>query len=263
MQDFWQVVVLAVVQGVAEFLPISSDGHLALTRALLGKLFSGGIASRSGLELDVMLHLGTLGSIVVVYWTELWKLLVNRPRLWRVLLATIPAVLCGLLLKDQIEAVFLLPIWAAVGLIVTGVMLLLIGRGFGSDLTEDQLSWSQTVYIGCFQALALLPGVSRSGSTICAGQSCGLSRLAAARFSFLMAVPVISGAVALKLSDLIRKPPSTSDGLLMALGAAISFCVGLIALRWLLSIVGRGSLAYFGYYCLIVGGVAAYLTWPA
>ena len=250
----WQIILLAVVQGIAEFLPISSSGHLVVLATLLGAS-----ADKFDLvELNIVLHAGTLGSILVVYRQQLYAALTRDWRLLFLLVAaTIPAVITALLLKaTHADSLLASPLVAGVCLLVTGGILLLSQRLSQHEQTYSETTWWQAWWIGCAQAFAILPGISRSGSTICSGQALGLSREAAATFSFLMAVPAILGAIVLELAKSLTKSPEASAAMspwLLLLGAFVSFVVGWGALLLLLKMVQRGRLHWFAWWCFAVG----------
>jgi undecaprenyl-diphosphatase len=246
------------VQGVAEFLPISSSGHLVLGEVLLRRLAGESApdlgAADSNLTLNIALHVGTMGSIVVIYWRQLWGAL-RQPRLVAaIVVATIPAGLAGILLKDQLDEIFGSPLAVGSALCFTALLLWTSRRFDRGEATLPEVSLKQAIAIGLFQAVALIPGVSRSGSTIVCGQWVGLRREAAATFSFLMAVPVIAGAAVLMAAKLLQQGTTTaSQWRAYGLGAAVAFVVGVIALKWLLSLISRGKLHQIAWYCLGVG----------
>lgn len=249
-----KAIVLGIIQGITEFLPISSDGHLVIFHALLenwfGKPDSPGA---SPLHFDVVLHIGTLGSILVVYRRELFGLLSNLRLCLLILLATIPAGVIGLLLKDQVEQAFNSPLMAGYGLLVTAGMLL-SGHVWGRERKGlDLLTPRDAILIGFAQSLAIGPGISRSGSTIPVGLICGLRREAAATLSFLMAVPVIGGAALLVIKDILAGKGGTFRTDLLIAGTLTSFVVGVGALTLLLKVLARGKLHWFAYYCIVVG----------
>lgn len=247
-----RAIILGIVQGITEFLPISSDGHLALMQSSLNHWF-GETGAGDTLELVLALHLGTLISIIAVFWKEL-KDLPKRPALCGlIILSTIPAGIVGLLLKKTFEEAFNSPLIAGVGFLVTSLALLIGQRLERPRIQEGQLSWLQAVWIGCCQTLALLPGVSRSGTTIAAGLSTGLDRSASARYSFLMAVPVIGGAILLQAKDVWEKGETSHSSLALGLGALTAGLVGYVSLSWLLRIVTQRRLHWFAYYCLVLG----------
>ena len=264
--EFIEVTLLAVVQGIAEFLPISSSGHLVV----LGKLFERWLGDplakeKENIVLNLTLHAGTLAAILVVYRKDLWGIW-RRPKLClAVVLATIPATLAYALLKKYVEATFEKPIVVACGWLVTAALLWYAPRAHRGNRPLAELTLLDALKIGCFQAVSLVfRGVSRSGSTISGGLFTGLSREAATEFSFLIAIPAIAGGAILGFvlplaKALFRGASLTATGtellggyspLALLLGGLISFIVGLISLRWLLKIVVRRGLDGFVYYVL-------------
>ncbi|HMC12589.1 MAG TPA: undecaprenyl-diphosphate phosphatase, partial [Pirellulaceae bacterium] len=266
MQQFslLQVLVLAVVQGVTEFIPVSSDGHLALVEPLIW----GGSAPRpNSMDLTIVLHLGTLGSILVYYRERILRLLgEDRGVLWLIVLGTIPAVVlvlgCKLLLNDAFEEYLKDVRLAGLMLPVTGAALIWSQRHAGGNRQYRELKWTDSVLIGIAQAAAILPGLSRSGSTIAAGLTLGMSRSAAATYSFLLAIPALAGAGVYEAFKMLKQPePLSASPRDLAIGAAVSFAVGLAALALLQRVVERGRLHYFGWYCVGLGVVVVALTW--
>jgi undecaprenyl-diphosphatase len=263
---------LAVVQGIAEFLPVSSSGHLVVLDSLYHRLFGSGKVELENAVLTVTLHLGTLAAILVVYRRDLWGIW-RKPRLClAIVAATIPAAALGFYFKEQIEATFKKPLVVACGWVVTAGLLRYGQRLGRNDRPLEELTYTDAVVIGCFQAVsALFRGVSRSGSTIAGGLFCGLTRDAAASFSFLIAIPVTAGAALVKGAPLIKlllvrlgllsaaSGPASQEvatllggysPLVLAIGAATSFVVGLVSLRWLLRIITVRGLNGFAWYCL-------------
>ncbi len=263
-----QAIVLAIVQGITEFLPVSSDGHLVLVPWLFGW-------PDQGLAFDASIHLGTLGAVIVYFrreWVGLARGLVTGSavkfgnphgeageiRPWRLALliaiALIPTAFIGFALKDTVEGPLRKPQWAGAFLIVTAVLLA------GGDYLSKQLRRMEAarprdaIVMGIAQGLAVLPGLSRSGSTIAAGLATGLTREAAGRLSFLIAVPAIIGAGALVLVDIARTNNVTNPGWgVIAIGIAGSFMTGLLALGLLMRLLRRGSLKPFAIYCALLG----------
>lgn len=266
LNEFIEVMLLAVIQGIAEFLPISSSGHLVV----LGKLFERWLGDpaadpKENIVLNLTLHVGTLAAILVVYRKDLWGIW-RRPKLCAaIVLATIPAAAAGVALKKFIEPTFKMPLVVACGWLVTAGLLWYLPRLGHGQRPLEELTFVDAIKIGCFQAVsAVFRGVSRSGSTIAGGLFSGLSREAAAAFSFLIAIPVIAGAALLELLPLLkayfRGTASAAEGAsvllggyspaALLLGAVTSFVVGLISLRWLLRIITRRGLDGFVYYVL-------------
>lgn len=251
--EFFQAIILGVVQGIAEFLPISSSGHLVIFDALLQQFFGTSTGDSEKLQLNVALHLGTLFSIVFVYWSDLWRLLRQPKLIVCIIVATIPAAVVGLTLKDWFESLFQTPLVAGCCLFATAG-LLLAGQHFErNELPIDKLTPGRALIIGLFQAIALLPGISRSGSTIAGGLLTGLRREAATAFSFFIAIPAIGGAAVLTARDIWKGAGETIDPVIMLAGMITSFVVGLFALTWLIRIVTQRKLHWFAIYCGTVG----------
>ena len=255
--DILQAVLLGIIQGVGEFLPISSSGHLVICGELLENVLGTSSDNSDKLLMNVTLHAGTLLSILVVYRREIWKLRVQPRVIGLIILASIPAGGLGLLFKDLFESVFATPMVAGVALFVTAGLLVGGQKFERADLSlpYEELPFGKAFLIGLFQAAALIPGISRSGSTISGGLISGLKRDSAAAFSFLMAIPVIGGAAILKLKDVVTSEVPLESGQATALlaGGATAFVVGLFTLRWLVSLIACGKLHWFAYYCVGVG----------
>lgn len=247
MVTFAQAAVLGVVQGITEFLPISSTAHLYLVPWLLGW-------PEHSLAFDVALHMGTLAAVTAVFWRDLLDLAVAairegmrtpRGRLgWGVAAGTVPAALAGLILEDVVEEVLRSPLVMAASLALLGVVLWLVDRRAAHTRRLDQVAFSDVVYVGFAQMLALVPGVSRSGITMTAGLLEGLEREAAARISFLLSFPVILGAGVLKLPDIgggVRDP-------VFWIGVLTSAGTGFLAIRYLLAYLRRGTYSVFAAY---------------
>jgi len=260
MPEFVAMLILAIVQGLTEFLPVSSSGHLVLMQHVLD--------TREGdVFFDVVLHLGTLGSVLVVYRREVMRLLrFDRAALGYVgslALGTLPAVAVGLLAKDAIEGVFHSPLFAAGGLLATAAILLSTRRSRQPQM-EIPEPWEprpvrpfKALLIGCAQAFAILPGISRSGSTIAASLWVGLEKAEAARFSFLLSVPAILGALILQLASGAGAAVATTGEFgALVLAALTAFAVGLVAIRWTALAVVKAHFWKFSGYCVVLGLVA-------
>jgi undecaprenyl-diphosphatase len=249
-----QMLILAIVQGITEFLPISSSGHLVVIEALMG-------VAHDATDVNIVLHAGTLGSILIFYWRRIWRLLLEDRRvIGPLIVGTIPAVIAGLFIKEHVDRLLESPVVAGLMLPVTGLMLLWISRRQPGDKTYQQLSYRDALTIGLFQAVAITPGISRSGATIVAGLMVGLKRQDAATFSFLLAIPVISGAVLLSYLDMqTTDAVATTQLTTMLWGAVLALLVGLLALQWLIGWVVRGKLYYFAWWCIPLG--IAVLAW--
>lgn len=240
-----QSLVLGIVQGITEFLPISSSGHLILIPSLFGW-------PEQPLAFDAVIHLGTLAAVFVALREDLPKLFLNKFRLgWTILAATIPALTIGYLFKDQIETVLRSPIVVAVSLALWGVLLWIADRSLSTkpSLTSDiqKISYHRAMFIGLAQAIALIPGTSRSGVTITAGLFTGLSRETAARFSFLLGIPAIAAAGGLSLLHVLNGSESVAL-LPLTIGFLTSFLSGLLAIRFLFKILKSTSYIPFVIY---------------
>ena len=250
--------ILGIVQALTEFLPVSSSGHLVIAQHILGTSPTGDAA------FEVAVHLGTLFSILVVLRTEIFTLCSGllsaqyRHKSWRedmtfIILSAIPAGVIGVLFKDDLESAFSNLWGVGVALIFTGAVLLSTRKLSGQ---RQNITLLDTLSIGLAQAIAILPGISRSGSTISVALWLGIERERAAKLSFLMSLPVIGGAGLLKGLDLMEHPLSTELFQPLIVGTASSFIFGLFALSWMLKWISRPSFAYFGIYCLVAGLIA-------
>lgn len=263
MSDYIELILLGIVQGLAEFLPISSSGHLVLTKSLWA--YWSGEPPLTGNTVEILLHIGTLASIFLVYWKELWELR-RQPRLCGLLLlATLPAACVGLTLKDWFEQAFNSPLMVGFGLLMTAALLTIGQSVRRGQYTEQTLAWPGLLLVGCFQALALVPGISRSGSTIVGGLVLGMDRIAATRLSFLLAVPVTGGAILVTAKDWWEQPSLDVSLGPLAVGTVVAFVIGYAALQGLIRLVSRAGLLWFAGYCAAVGCVtiAATLWSPA
>lgn len=265
-----EIIILAVVQGLTEFLPVSSSGHLVVANAVLEAL--GYPSAPDLLEVEIILHLGTLLAIFVYFRRAVWQLVTRDWHLIPLLIVgTIPAVVIGLPLKEYATDWLESPLLAGCMFPVTAALLIWGARQPEGGTSYRQLSYGGVVKIGLLQALALLPGVSRSGATIAGGLVCQLDRRSAATFAFLLAIPAIGGAGLLEVLKLFHRSQSaaaeasstvaatTTAPLTLAVGALVSMAVGLFALWWLLKWVQQGRLALFAWYLLPLG--AAVVVW--
>ena len=260
-----QALILGIIQGLTELLPISSSAHLALTPWLLGW-------PDHGLAFDVALHLGTLIAIVAYFhdeWRRLFGAAVSLARKRRaetdeerrvvfLVIATIPAGIAGLLLEDAAETIFRSPALIATNLIVMGVLLWAIDRFMSRERGMDSMGWKDAMAIGLAQCLALVPGVSRSGSTITAGRALKLTRESAAVFSFLLSMPITLAAIVLKLPDAVREAESLMP---MAVGVVAAAVSAWVAIAVLLKYVARRSYGVFAAYRLLFGALIFYLIY--
>jgi len=249
MPEWLQVAFLAVVQGIAEFLPISSSGHLNVLQSLLSA------KPPESPELTIVLHFGTLLSILVFYYRRIIALLTSDRRVIPMLIVgTIPAAVIGIFVKKQFPELLSNPLLAGCMFPITGIMLIVLQRlKDGQDEYAKMNMW-KPLLIGCAQAFALLPGISRSGSTIVAGSLLGLKQDESMTFSFLLAIPAILGASVLELKDIVEAGGKTNTApWILIMGTVIAFVVGLIALRWLDGLLKNGKLHWFAWYLIPLG----------
>ncbi len=254
-----QAIILGIIQGITEFLPISSSGHLVIAPYLFGW----NIPSEDAFIFDVLVQVATLLAVFAYFRNELWQIAKGfivslwkrqpfsspQARLgWYLILASIPAGLIGISFKGLIEKFFSNPLAVAFFLLVTSGLLIL-GEMVGSrSRSIDQLNWKDAVVMGLFQSLALFPGVSRSGSTITGGMVRNLQRSDAARFSFLMSIPIMLAAGAVALSDLVDTPDVVSRLPSYLWGFLSAAVVGYLAIRWLLRYLTNHPLYIFAFY---------------
>ena len=244
-----EALTLGLIQGLTEFIPVSSSGHLLLAHEIFGK-------SGSSLAFDVALHIGTLLALLVFFRSDLAKLVLNlakpsaQGRLARLLiLATIPAAAAGLLFNDYIDNNLRTPLVTAVMLAVVGLLMLVADNAFLRK-KQKEISTAQGLSVGLAQVFALIPGVSRSGVTMTAGLFAGLSRVQAARFSFLLAIPIVAGsAFGLLVKDI---DGSSTEVVPLIVGVAAAFVSGLAAIKFLLGVIAKAGLKPFAIYRLVL-----------
>lgn len=243
-----QAAFLGLVQGLCEFLPVSSSGHLVLFQQLMG-------LQEGSQFFDVMLHLGTLLAVFIVLNKDI-MLILKHPtgKTMRLLIvATLPTVVIALLLKKPLDAAFASGKYLGISFIFTAILLLVAENYGGGRRRLKDTKYSDTVKMGIFQGIALLPGVSRSGSTIAGGLLSGLDRNFVARFSFLMSIPAILGAVVLEGKDVIESGLSNINWAPIALGVAVAAISGVFAIKFMLRIIKKSSLKGFSIYLFIIG----------
>ncbi len=245
--QFVQVVILAIVQGIAEFLPISSSGHLNVFQSMMGKL------SESA-ELNIVLHFGTLLAIIGFYWKRIWALLSSDRRVIPMLIiGTVPAAIIGIYLKKMHEPLLANTLLSGLMFPITGIMLIVLSKLKQGEKEYVNMDYKTVILIGLAQAFALLPGISRSGSTIVMGSLLGLSRQSAATFSFLLAIPAILGATVLELKDIIEVGKTETEPMTLLVGLVIAFAVGWVSLTILVKWLEAGKLHWFAYYLIPFG----------
>ncbi len=257
--DLAQAVVLALIQGVTEFLPISSSGHLILVPELLGW-------PDQGLGFDIAVHLGTLAAVIVYFRRDLIGMVAaaaqpRRPELRLaacIVVASIPLGAAGLLFADQVEGVLRSPSVIAASTAGFGILLWLADRLGRGRRSEGSLGWVEVVAIGFGQALALIPGTSRSGITMTVALSMGLSRRAAGRFSFLLAIPAIAMAALWQLLQFLSSAEPVA-WLALALAAAVAAAAAFVTIALFLRLIERVGMAVFAIYRVLLGGALVYL----
>ncbi|QDT96989.1 undecaprenyl-diphosphate phosphatase [Gimesia aquarii] len=242
-----KMTLLSIIQGISEFLPISSSGHLVIAENLLG-------IQADQTDVNIVLHAGTLLSILIFYRRTIILLMTQDRRVVPLMIVgTLPVVVIGLAAKKFAEHMLESALLAGCMLPITGLFLLLIPRIPPTKQSYTEISYKQALVVGFAQAVAILPGISRSGSTIVAGLLTGMSRQSAATFSFLLAVPAILGATILEVIEMLTHKHVSTPLSLLAMGAAISAIIGLIALGLLVRWLEKGKLHYFAYWCIPLG----------
>lgn len=249
--DFINAIILGVVQGLTEFLPVSSSGHLVLAQKILG-------IKEPALLFDTMLHLGTLVAVFIVLRKEIWEIL-KRPfqRLtWLIVAATLPTVVLAVLFKDIIEEAFHSGATLGWEFLFTGLALVVaekLAANAGKGKTDADMGWIDAVIIGILQGIAIMPAVSRSGLTVAGALSIKLDRKFAARFSFLMSIPAILGAVVFQGKDLLEGSAAETINAATIVGTVIAAAVGVFAVSFMMRIIERKSLKGFAVYVGILG----------
>jgi len=255
-----EALVLGIVQGATEFLPISSSGHLVLVPWLFGW-------PEPGLAYSVFLHWGTLLSVLAFFRRDLYQILIAwltslRDRsvedpegrvAWWIIIATIPAGVIGLIFQDFFETLFSSPRIVACFLLFTALILSISERLGGQRKSADEMQWYDALMVGLAQAAAITPGISRSGATIGAGLLRGVTRASATRFSLLLMVPVMFGAGILSSLDLAKEGLLSNGWLVLMIGFISAAISGYLAIRWLVAYLTRHPLTVFAIYCAIVG----------
>jgi undecaprenyl-diphosphatase len=266
--NIFQSLLLGIVQGLTEFIPVSSTAHL-----LIGQKILGIPANDAMFSFLVLVQLGTIVSIIFYFWNDLWKILLatvssikylvacepgkvdTEARLgWYIIIATIPALIFGYLLKSAVEALFKEPLLeAGIRLLITAVVLGLAEWLGKRNRTLGRMTWLDALFVGIAQVLAVFPGASRSGTTISAGMARGLDRRSAARFAFLMSVPVMLAAGGYESLKLLKMSGLGSFLPLIAVGFITAAVVGWFAVKWLLDYLNKHSLYIFAGYCAVAG----------
>lgn len=272
--SLFQSFIMGLIQGLTEFLPVSSSGHLVLANNILG------IQADMGIIFEVMLHLGTLLSVFIVFYRDIIAMireffamggdilrgkgmgLKDRPyrtMLVMVILGTIPTGLIGILFEDVLEKAFSSTQLVSVMLLVTGTLLYIANRLDTGVKGPAHMKVADALIVGLFQGLAITPGISRSGSTIFAGLTRGFTRELATKFSFIMSIPATLGAAVLQFSGYSGTPIASDQLMIMSVGVVIAAAAGTVSIKFLINILNKGKLYYFSFYCWLVGlaGLAA------
>lgn len=271
--DIISAIILGAVQGLSEFLPISSSGHLALIPHLLGV--------ETGLAFDTILHLGTLIAIFTFFWKDIINIVkgfilsivdlsegldkfkngletsAEKRFAWLILIGTIPTGIIGVFFKDAVETIFRGTLFIGFFLIITGLILYYSERHSSGNIQAKDMTFKQAIIVGICQGLAVLPGISRSGSTIASGLCLGLEREYAARYSFLLSVPAVIAAGVLQIKDITNMDASIT---VLIAGFLSSVIFGYLAIKLLMKMIKGWSLDIFAYYCWIIGALTIIIT---
>ncbi len=255
--ELWKAIVLGITQGLTEFLPVSSSGHLVIIQAFLK------IPEKIVVSFDIIVHLGTLIAVIAYFYQDILHLirgLINREQksiklAWYLIVGTIPAIIFAVIAKDFLEKLFGQASATGWQLIINGLILLIADRLSGNRHIED-LNSKDATWIGIGQAIAIIPGISRSGSTIAVGLGRKLSRQAAARFSFLLSIPVILGAGLLDFKRVLYGGYLQIGPLSFWVGLISAALSGYLVIKYFIAFLHKGTLKGFGYYCLVIGGIA-------
>ena len=267
-----QAIILGILQGLTEFLPISSSGHLVILPFFL----NWNLSTKESFIFNVLVQLGTLVSVIIYFRKDLVEIIhdffkqlfagqpfaTHNARLgWLLIIATIPAGLAGLFLQNLVEQTFSSPLFAGIALLVTAALMILAEKISLKIGDEHDITLTSALVMGLMQALAIFPGISRSGSTISGGMFRHLKRRSAGKFSFLMSIPIMLAAGGLSTYQMVTEVPNLAEFLpIMAIGFLTAMVVGYLAIRWLLNFLSEHSLAYFSIYCFLLGG-ATILVW--
>lgn len=279
--NIFEAIIIAIVEGLTEFLPVSSTGHMIITQALLGVESSPFVKA-----FTVIIQFGAILSVVILYWKRFFRLnnitlpdkqaLAELPTItrccesmkwlfrkfdfyWKLLIAVVPAGVIGLLLGDYIDAMLESVIVVAIMLVVGGVFMLYVDNWFNRPSADQSMTWKRALKIGFFQCIAMIPGVSRSMATIVGGMGTKLSRKNAAEFSFFLAVPTMAAAAGYKLFQLLQDPVSSEmlreNLLLLLIGNVVAFIVAVFAIRFFINFLTRHGFRAFGIYRIVIGSL--------
>ncbi len=281
-----EAIIIAIVEGLTEFLPVSSTGHMIITQALLGMESTDFVKA-----FTVIIQFGAILSVVALYWkrffrlnpiivfdkeavhgmsagkrgwTYLTRFIYKFDFYWKLFIAVIPAGVIGLLLGDQIDTLLENVTVVAVMLVLGGIFMLFVDRWFNKPSQEQSIGWKRALTIGFFQCIAMIPGVSRSMATIVGGMTTKLTRKNAAEFSFFLAVPTMAAAAGYKLYQLLKDPINAAmlkeNMLLLVIGNVVAFVVAILAIRFFIDFLTRYGFKAFGVYRIIVGTILLILV---
>ncbi len=264
------VIILAIIQGIAEFLPISSSAHLIIFRDLFG-IGAGSVSGDLALAFDIALHFGTLLAIGVYFFKDFWNMILSGVTkgvknkdgklFWYIVVATIPAAIVGVLLEEVIEnAIRSNFVLIGSALIIMGIIIYLADKYFKQKKELDKMTMKDAILIGCSQVFALIPGFSRSGTTIAAARALKLKREDAAKFSFYLSAPVVLGAVVLSIFDQTTMAAITSNLSVFIIGVGVAFISGLLCIEFLLRYIKKHDFKLFMWYRVVLGIVVIIYT---
>ncbi len=264
------IIILGIIQGIAEFLPISSSAHLIIFRDIFG--IGTNIGSDIELAFDLALHFGTLLAIIIFFFDDLFKILIegltkgtktkDGKLFWYLILATIPAGIVGVLFEDIFDSFFRKQLWLiAIALIVMGIIIYLVDKKSKITINIKEMKWYQALIVGCAQVFALIPGFSRSGTTITASRALGLNREDSAKFSFYLSVPVVAGASLLTLIKDNTLAIINDNLIIFGTGILISFVTGLLCISFLLKYIRKNDFKVFMIYRIILGILVLSMLW--
>ncbi len=250
---YLEALILAIIEGITEFLPISSTGHMVIASTFMG--ISDNTLTKN---FEIVIQLGAILSVVVLYWR---KFLTSFRFYLKLAFAFLPAAITGFFLEDYID-LLLANVWVVVtSLIIGGIILIFVDKWFrhAEGKEEQEISWLQGFKIGCFQCIAMIPGVSRAAATIIGGMAVGLNRRTAAEFSFFLAVPTMLGASAKKLMDSYATIQN-HDIVMLIFGSSVAFVVAMVAIRAFIGFLKNHGFIWFGYYRIVVGVTIALIA---
>ncbi|MFH1823697.1 MAG: undecaprenyl-diphosphatase UppP [Candidatus Firestonebacteria bacterium] len=243
----FQSIILGIIQGLTEFLPVSSSGHLVIAQSLIKEF------KQPGVLFDVTLHLGTLIAVIIYFKDRIIKILKDIKLLSFIILATVPTGIIGILFKDRFEEMFSNVKLVGLMLMVTAVIIFIADRVKSDSKDLSKVNWLNSVIIGIAQGIAIIPGISRSGSTISAGILLGLDKKFAMEFSFLISIPAILGAMVLEVKDLTSEKLQNINYFVYIAGFLMAAIVGYLSIKLLLNLLQKQRLYIFSIYCIVLG----------